>query len=506
VDDTSVAKRVGVKDIISKKLGILPVVGMFYAMCCAGAFGIEEMIPEAGPGLTIVMLILLPFIWALPYCFICAELASARPVEGGSIIWVKEALGEFWYGSMLILDTIWSLVCNTAYAVLAVGYLGTIIEMNNYQAYALKVALILVFFIINVLGVKEVGWTSAILSIAVIAVFLVVAIVGFANMQHDPMTPFLSDAYEGNVLLTVGAALGIGMWMYSGFDEISICAGEIKDAHKVIPRAIMIVIPLMIITYVLPTLAGLGSVGNWTDWTVSATETGEMVEGGVNYATVLTEFAPPVVSIIFVVVAVLAQCSIFNICVAVGGRCGLILADENFGPRVFAKLSKKRGVPVIGLILVIIPTIALLGTPNHQLDFTFLVLIDVFFGVVVYTLTAIAAKVLKKRIPDDEVPFKTPGGKIGHNICVMLVVLLSVTLVLINGIDYFLGGFVILLFIPILYVVAKWKWKGATIKEPEIYPIDKRTKLGFGDLRKIGGYYLGFGFMAGFGRIFLQWF
>ena len=50
-------KRHGVKDVVASDVSVLSVVAMFYAICCAGAFGIEEMIPECGPGLTIVMLV-----------------------------------------------------------------------------------------------------------------------------------------------------------------------------------------------------------------------------------------------------------------------------------------------------------------------------------------------------------------------------------------------------------------------------------------------------------------
>ena len=34
---------------------------MIFCMVSAGAYGIEDMIPAAGPGLTIVLLIVLPF-------------------------------------------------------------------------------------------------------------------------------------------------------------------------------------------------------------------------------------------------------------------------------------------------------------------------------------------------------------------------------------------------------------------------------------------------------------
>ncbi|MDR0886264.1 MAG: APC family permease [Clostridiales Family XIII bacterium] len=491
-------ERHGAKDVITKRVGVLSVVGMFYAMCCAGAYGIEEMIPEVGPGLTVVMLVVLPFVWALPYSYICAELGSARPVEGGNIMWVKEALGEFWFGIMVFVNFIWGLVANTVYVVLAVSYFGTMIELTSIQAYVLKVGLILIFFVVNVLGIKEVSFVSTVLSVAVMAVFLLVAVVGFAHMDSNPMIPFMSDEYDGNVFMTIGAGLAIGIWMYSGFDEISLVAGEIKESHKIIPKALMIVIPLMILTYVLPTIAGLGSVGQWELWTTEP--------DGIGYHTVLSQFAPKIFSVIFVFVAIIGQCAIYNMCVAVAARSSMILADEHFGPRGLAKLSNSRGTPVISLIVVIIVTTALLGTPNHPLEFTFLVVLDVFFSVFVCALTVISAVILKRRIPADEVPFKAPGGKTGHNIMAGLCLFFCVAIVLLNGTDYFLGGYLVMLLIPIIYVACKWIWKGTTVKEPELYPIDSRTKLGFGDVTKIGGYFLCFGLFGIIARYFLQWY
>jgi len=59
------------------------VVFMVFCLCAAGAYGIEEMIPQAGPGLTLVMLIVLPFLWSTPMGLVAAELGSALPQEGG---------------------------------------------------------------------------------------------------------------------------------------------------------------------------------------------------------------------------------------------------------------------------------------------------------------------------------------------------------------------------------------------------------------------------------------
>ncbi|MCQ2547269.1 MAG: APC family permease [Clostridia bacterium] len=483
--------RHGAKDVVQSKVGVMSIVGMFYAICCAGAFGIEEMIPECGPGLTIVILLVLPLVWAVPYSLICAEMGSARPVEGGSLMWVKEALGEFWFAIMVFCNVIWSLVCNTVYVVLAIGYLGKIVPLSDTMSYALKILMILIFFTINVLGVKDVSIVSTVLSILIVIAFAVVAVVGFMNMNQSPMQPFFSDEYD-TAFQHVGAGLAIGIWMYSGFDELSVIAGEVQDAHKIIPKALMIVVPLIALTYILPTMAGLGSVGEWADWTTEP--------DGVGYSAVLYQFIGPAAGVGFMIIAIIGQASIFNVCLTTGSRCVLMLADEHFGPRFVANLTKKRGVPYVGLIVVAVVTMALV-----PFSFTFLVVVDVFFMVMVTSLTVIACMKLKREIPPEEVPFKIPGGKTVHTVCSLLVLIICVMSTLVNGMDYFLGGMIWILFVPILYVLAKWKFKGSTINEPDLYPINPKTHLGFGDVKKLGGLYAGIGVFAIFAKFFINW-
>lgn len=490
--ENSLEARSGLQEVGKSKVGVMAVVFMFYSMICAGAFGIEEMIPESGPGLTLVLLLVLPIVWGLPYALICAELGSARPVEGGSLMWVKEALGEFWFAIMVLSEAVWSLVCNTVYVVLAIGYLGKIIPLTDTQSYILKVVMVLIFFVINMLGVKDVGIVSTVISIAIIVVFAIVTVVGFMNWNANPMEPFLSWEYD-TTFEHIGAGLAIGIWMYSGFDELSVIAGEVENSHKIIPKALMLVLPLIVLTYILPTAAGLCSIGDWADWTTEP--------DGVGYSQVLAQFIGPAAGIVFIIIAILGQASIFSVCIMTGSRCLLVLSDENFGPKGIAKLTKKRGTPYIAIICVTIVTLLLL-----PFSFTFLVVVDVFFMITVTILTVVAAMILKRRIPDEEVPFKIPGGKTMHTILCIVILAICTFSTLVNGTDWFLGGLIWILAIPILYVLAKWKFKGSTIEEPELYPINPKTRLGFGDVRKIGGFYMGLGVFASLSRFFIQWY
>ena len=78
------------------KISLSTVVFIMYCLVAGGAFGIEEMISASGPGLTLLMLVVLPFIWAGPQALVSAELGSAIPEAGGFYKWVQRGLGEFW--------------------------------------------------------------------------------------------------------------------------------------------------------------------------------------------------------------------------------------------------------------------------------------------------------------------------------------------------------------------------------------------------------------------------
>lgn len=58
------------------KMSIIGVVALIYSFVAAGAFGIEEAISASGPGVTLLMLLIFPFIWSFPLCEMVGELGS----------------------------------------------------------------------------------------------------------------------------------------------------------------------------------------------------------------------------------------------------------------------------------------------------------------------------------------------------------------------------------------------------------------------------------------------
>lgn len=483
----------GVASLKKYDVRVSGIVFMIYCLVAAGAFGIEEMIPASGPGLTIVMLLVFPMIWALPISNMVAEMGAVLPSEGGAYVWVREALGEFWGFQAGWWGTVSTYITNGAYVVLVVGYLGRFFEMTEFQASAVKIAMILLFTFINLMGIKEVGKISTIFSIIVLIAFAALAVIGFASWNYNPMTPFIPEGQS--VVESIGASISICIWMYCGYECISNMAGEISNP-QVIPKGLLIAMPLIAATYVLPTIGGLAAVGHWQQWAVSG-------EGTYGYSAVFVQFGGPILGIIFLGVAVISQCSIFNTYIASGSRGFFVLADDNLCPKFLVKVSKKRGVPYIGIISLSVVTMFL-----SQFEFSTLVMAEVVFILVLYMVLSVSVIVLRKKIPlsKREGLFVIPFGKIGLYLFTSLPFTIAAITLLLNGTVEFIVGLVATTTGPIAYVILKKIYGGRYKTDPVAFPINKKTKLCEGDMSRISAYCFILGIFATIGSFGLVWY
>ena len=471
--------HVGEHGLKKHDLKVSTVVFMIFCLVAAGCYGIEEMIPECGPGLTIVMLCVMPFVWALPFGLVASELGSVRPQEGGYYKWVQEALGEFWGFQAGWWRTISIYIDNASYVILAGGYAAAQWDLSWTGEFAIKAAMIIIFTWINIRGIKDVGVASTILSILVMVAFGIVAICGFLNWGGNAETAdtisFQLTAYEPTVaadwLFFIAGGISVCMWMYSGYESMSTIAGEVSNP-QVIPKGTLITIPLIMAVYIFPTVAGLGSLGQWENWGTEADTVG--------YATVVETFWGPAFGVFFVVVAILAQCSIFNTYIASGSRGFFSLADDYLAPPVLVKCDKKHGVPYIAVLTVAISTMILCMLP-----FGFVIILDVHMLIASYVLVYISAIVLRKKIPEEEYKFKIPGG-FGF-LVVLCIVPICVVLfaIFINGSDYYLGGMTAMASGPVLYFIWKRMYGGLAKKDPVAFPVNEKTGMAKGDTKRI---------------------
>jgi amino acid transporter len=315
-----------------------------------------------------------------------------------------------------------------------------------------------------------------------------VAVVGFAQWQANPFDPFIPP--EQSLLQSVGYALAIGMWMYSGYESMSTVAGEIKDP-QVIPRATLLTVPLIMAVYILPTMGGLASLGNWSEWAS---------EGGLTYGDVVTQVAPAL-GVFFVFIAIIANFSIFNTYIASGSRGFFALAEDNLAPKILVKCSKERGVPYVAVL-----SLGIFNLIICMLPFEKIVVVDVMLFMSAYALIFISACILRVKEGDLPRPFRIPiGTKAFIAMCIPSLIIIFLAL-FISGTDYFVGGMAALVTGPIMYFIFKRKYGGLTKIDPVNYPVNSSTGLGIGDTKRMAwmfGAMTLVGFIASF---FLPWY
>ena len=474
---------------MKKKHFALPTMVFFiYCACAGGAFGIESMISSSGPGLTLLLLVLIPILWAMPIGLYCSELSNLVPVDAGPYVWSKMAFGEFWGFSMGFWMALANYLTGPAYVVLAVDYIGMYVPLTPVTAFLCKAVFILIFMIINLRGLEEESIASTIFCIIILLAFTAVTVVGLANWTNDPFEPFMVEG--DNAFSSWGTGLAIGVWMYCGYVAISFLGGEVENP-QIIPKGMKIAIVIITLSYLLPTLAGIVSTGPWSEWGIS-----------LDYSSVLSEHVGTWAGAAFMIAAVIAQCSIFNALITSSSRSFIPMGQDNFCPKFLSKLSPNRKVPVIPIVLAAVVNLILV---NLNFEILVTILSPVLF--VLYVGLSFAYVKIRKEYPVEKrgdlyyvksklAPIYICGGPL----------IIGVISFYVNGTEYFLLGFIAIIAAVIFYPICKWIYGGLYKKDPENNPINPKTKLALGDIERFGFFFLLFGFVCTVGSFFLVWY
>ncbi len=474
-----------------KHFSLLAIVAFIFSECAAGAYGIEEMISGAAPGLTLLLLAVIPFVWALPAGLAVAECSNLAPASSGPYVWTKLAFGEFWGFAMGWWMVFASYLTPVAYVILTVDYMSTYVHLSPVAAFAVKTAMIAIFTIINLMGLEEVSVTSIILSAIILIGFAAVTIVGFMNWHHSPVEPFIPPGDVG--FSDVGTAVVVGIWMYAGYVELAPICGEIEN-QEVLPKGMKIAIAVVAISYILPTMAGVVSTQPWSNWGTQS--------GNFDFSSVLTMHLGPLAGIAFMIVSVVAQCAIFNAAIAVASRAFTMLSHDNLSPKFLNKLTKKGRTPIWPILIMAIFCMILMN-----FDFTDAIgILDITIFLIYIGLAIVTIKLRYLYPLEKRTGLYYVKGKLGGAFILLGPLCLGVFAWLISGTEFFFLGFIPVLVVVPLYVFIKRKSGGLYKSDPENNPINSKTKLAEGDSIRIGNFCLIFGPFAVLGSLFIRFY
>jgi amino acid transporter len=366
-----------------------------YSYTTGGPFGLEDTITTSGPGLTLIYLLLVPFFWCIPVSLVSAELTGAMPVEGGFYRWTRAAYGDFWGFLAGWWNWSASFLLGGVYAVLFTDYIRFWFpQIIGWKHYLVSLALIAIIAYLNVRGIQLVGKLATALELFILLPVAGLIVLGFAKWQHNPFLPLMPP--HKPLFQVFGVGLALVLWGYSGYEQLSTVAEEVENPQRTYPRALALVVPLSMATYILPTVASLGALGNWQDWHTGYLSEAARLVGG------------PQLGFLMTVAAMVTNVALLNSTVLTTTRMPAAMAEDGYLPAKLTSLHPRYGTPWIAIIVSAI-IYALLAFQT----LAGLITIYVWLRSATTLLTVLSAWGMRRKHPALPRSFVVPGGSIG---------------------------------------------------------------------------------------------
>ncbi|KEO79052.1 amino acid permease [Paenibacillus polymyxa] len=277
---------------------------------------------------------------AIPQVMVLAELATAYPQNGSGYVYLNKAGWRplaFLYG----WATFWALdpPSISIMALAIVAYLASFFPFfAGIAGKLLGVAIILIITSIHYRSVKAGGSFQVIITAVKIIPFLIVIVLGlmymnFDNFAYTPAAGATSSSLIGGVSATT--------WAYTGMAAICFMAGEFKNPGKVLPRALISSVLIVLGLYTLLAVCVTGLMP--FDKLMGSSSA---VSDAVKYIPGLSGMASSFVAVtaIIVILGSLSSCIMFQ------PRLEYAMAKDGLFFQRFAKVHPKFETPSFSII------------------------------------------------------------------------------------------------------------------------------------------------------------
>lgn len=348
--------------------------------------------------------------------FTYAELVAAMPNVGGEHSYVLRALGSrasFFTSWTLVLGYV-SVVAFEAVALpqtllylfpdMLVGRMWNVADYDVYASWvAVGVGAAVIMTALNYIGVRPaaVFQTIAVLFLAAVGIFLVAG--AFIGGETANMEPLFDGGTAGFIAVLVATP-----FLFVGFDVIPQSAEEINLPFRQIGQALIVSVLLAVTWYVMVMIT-----------TGMSMPVGMLAASELAVADGVTAmYGHSIWGTLLVLGGIAGILTSWNGFLIGGSRLVYALARSGMLPAWFGRLHPKYRTPsnavlFIGALSVVAP---FFGRPS----LVWLVNAGGLSIVIAWLLVALTFIILRRREPEMERPFRTPGGAVTGGIAVVL--------------------------------------------------------------------------------------
>ena len=355
----------------------------------AGILGLPARIQALVGNYSIVVILLCALLIALiALCF--AEIGSRFDRSGGSQLYASIAFGPaagFTVGWLLWISRLGTCA---AVANLLVDY-ASVLSPQLVQPLPRAIAitaLVLAYTAVNIVGIRQTAAVSTAFTIAKLLPLIAFAVVGLffiepQALQFGPVPP----------LASLSSAILLAAFAFLGFDATTVLAGEVRDARRSVPFAILLSVGGVAILYVLIQIVCVGTLP-------------DLASSERPLADAATMFVGPWGASAIAVAAVISCAGVFGASFTPGTRLLFAMSDQHQLPPALAFVHARFRTPIYAILATatIAWVLALSGS------FIYLVKLTLVARLSVYAITCAILPMFRRRSDLPEPRFKVPGG------------------------------------------------------------------------------------------------
>ncbi len=242
--DGALDRRLGTGDAVVIGLGSMIGAGVFSAFAPAAA--------AAGSGL----LIGLALAAGVAYCnaVASAQLAAQYPTSGGTYVYGRERLGE-WWGFLAG----WGFVVGktASCAAMALTFASYAVPGSEWARRLTALAAVVVLTAANYRGITRTAGLARLLVAAAVLALVIVVVTIAAGGETDSSN---LGGWGGGVYGVLQAA-GLLFFAFAGYARIATLGEEVRDPEHTIPKAIPLALGITVVLYAAVGLASLLAAG-----------------------------------------------------------------------------------------------------------------------------------------------------------------------------------------------------------------------------------------------------